>query len=91
MEDLNKVELLQEIIGSSKEFKFETDEIMNIRKYYDTKQSININFVALMEIMFEKLDDEDINRILFNVLSSNLCITQEHSTEAEQPQSEPPA
>lgn len=30
MEDLNKVELLQEIIGSSKEFKFETDEIMNI-------------------------------------------------------------
>jgi len=64
MEDLNKVELLQEIIGSSKEFKFETDEIMNIRKYYDTKQSININFVALIEVMFEKLDDEDIDRIL---------------------------
>ena len=62
MED--KIELLSEIIGASKEFRFIEDEILNIRKYYDTSISININFVALIEVMYEKLNDEDIERIL---------------------------
>lgn len=62
MED--KIELLSKIIGASKEFRFVEDEILNIRKYYDTSISININFVALMEVMYEKLNDEDIERIL---------------------------
>ena len=62
MED--KIELLSEIIGASKEFRFIEDEILNIRKNYDTSISININFVAFIEVMYEKLNDEDIERIL---------------------------
>ena len=63
MEDLDKVEILEEIINNSKEYRFITDDILNIKQYYGNK-SININFIALIETMLEKLDDEDIDRIL---------------------------
>lgn len=62
MED--KVELLRDIIESSKEFSFVEDEVLNVKSYYDYNKSINVNFIGLIEVMYEKLDDEDINRIL---------------------------
>ena len=61
---MDKTELLEEVLNISKEFTFKTDDILNIRGYYDTKKSININFIALLEVMYEKLDDKDIDRIL---------------------------
>ena len=61
-----KLELLKHIIYSSKEFQFEEDDILNIRKYYNTKVSININFSELIDICYEKLDEEDIDRFLLN-------------------------
>lgn len=60
----DKIELLQDILCMSKEYRFKTEDILNIRGYYHTDKSININFTALIEIMYEKLNDEDINRIL---------------------------
>lgn len=62
MED--KIELLRDIIEDSKQFEFVEDEVLNIKSYYNFNKSINVNFIGLIEVMYEKLDDEDINRIL---------------------------
>ena len=61
---MEKIEILEDIIGSSKCFEFETDEILNLRDYYTGRKNININFNTLIEIMRDKLDEEDIDRIL---------------------------
>ena len=60
---IDKVELLQDIIESSKEYKFQ-DNILHIAKCYGNGESINVNMIGLIEIMYEKLDSEDIDRIL---------------------------
>ena len=62
MED--KIELLRDIIEDSKQFEFVEDEVLNIKSYYNFNKSINVNFIGLIEVMYEKLNDEDINRIL---------------------------
>ena len=59
----NKVELLRDIIEDSKRFEFVEDEVLKIQNYYSGK-TIYVNFIGLVEVMFEKLDDEDIDRIL---------------------------
>ena len=61
MED--KVEVLQEIIEDSKRFEFVDDEVLKIQNLY-TRKTIYVNFIGLIEVMFEKLDKEDIDRIL---------------------------
>ncbi len=60
----DKLKLLERIINSSKEFKFNSNDILNIRKYYDISQSININFIGLIEVCYEKLEPEDIDRFI---------------------------
>lgn len=61
MED--KVELLRDLVESSKRFEFVDDEVLKIQNYYNGDK-IYVNFIGLIEVMFEKLDDEDIDRIL---------------------------
>lgn len=63
MED--KVELLVSLIEDSKRFEFVDNEVLKITNYYNGNKKIYINFIGLVEVMFEKLDDEDIDRILF--------------------------
>ena len=57
----NKIELLRDIIEDSKRFEFVDDEVLKIQNYYSGK-TIYVNFIGLVEVMFEKLDDEDIAR-----------------------------
>ena len=61
MED--KVELLKDLVEDSKKFEFVDDEVLKIQNYYSEK-TIYVNFIGLVEVMLEKLDDEDIDRIL---------------------------
>ena len=61
----NKIELLRDIIEDSKRFEFVDDEVLKIQNYYSGK-TIYVNFIGLVEVMFEKLDDEDIDRILLS-------------------------
>lgn len=61
MED--KVELLRDLIESSKRFEFVDDEVLKIQNYYSGK-TIYVNFIGLIEVMCENLSDEDIDRIL---------------------------
>lgn len=61
----DKIELLRDIIEDSKEFSFKEDEILNITSYYNYNKSININFIALIEMLYEyEIQNEDINRLL---------------------------
>ena len=62
----NKVELLRDIIEDSKRFEFVEDEVLRVSSYYNGNKSININFIVLIEVMYEKLDEEDIERILLS-------------------------
>lgn len=61
----NKVELLRDIIEDSKRFEFVDDEVLKIQNFYSGK-TVYVNFIGLVEVMFEKLDDEDIDRILLS-------------------------
>lgn len=63
MED--KVELLRDLVEDSKRFEFAEDEVLRISSYYNGNKEIYVNFIGLIEIMYEKLDDEDIDRILW--------------------------
>lgn len=62
MED--KVELLRDLVEDSKRFEFVDDEVLKIQNYYNGNKEIYVNFIGLVEVMYEKLDDEDIDRIL---------------------------
>ena len=62
MED--KVELLRDLVEDSKRFEFVDDEVLKIQNYFNGNKEIYVNFIGLIEDMYEKLDDEDINRIL---------------------------
>lgn len=62
MED--KVELLRDLVEDSKRFEFVDDEVLKIQNYFNGNKEIYVNFIGLIEVMYEKLDDEDINRIL---------------------------
>ena len=62
MED--KIELLRDLVESSKRFEFVDDEVLKIQNYFNGNKEIYINFIGLIEVMYEKLDDEDIDRIL---------------------------
>lgn len=59
----DKVELLKDLVEDSKRFEFVDDEVLKIQNYYNGK-AIYVNFIGLVEVMYEKLDDEDIDRIL---------------------------
>lgn len=61
MED--KVEILKDLVEDSKRFEFVDDEVLKLQNYYSGK-AIYVNFIGLCEVMWEKLDDEDIDRIL---------------------------
>ena len=63
MED--KIELLRDLIESSKRFEFAEDEILRISSYYNGNKEVYINFIGLIEVICEKLDDEDIDRIIW--------------------------
>lgn len=63
MED--KVELLRDLVEDSKRFEFAEDEVLRISSYYNGNKEIYVNFIGLIEIMYEKLEDEDIDRILW--------------------------
>ena len=60
----NKVELLMSLIEDSKRFSFVDNEVLRINNYSNGNKKIYINFIGLIEIMYEKLSDEDIDRIL---------------------------
>ena len=60
---MDKTEILQNIIEDSKKFEFISDEVLKIQNY-NNNEKIYINFIGLIEIMYEKLNEEDINRIL---------------------------
>lgn len=60
----NKVELLRDLIEDSKRFEFVDDEVLKISSYFNGNKEIYVNFIGLIEVMFEKLDDEDRDRIL---------------------------
>jgi hypothetical protein len=62
MED--KVELLKDLVEDSKRFEFVDDKVLKIQNYFNGNKKIYINFIGLIEVMYEKLDDEDIDRIL---------------------------
>ena len=61
----SKIELLRDIIEDSKRFEFVEDEVLKIQNYYSGK-AIYINFIGLIEVMYEKLDNKDIERILLS-------------------------
>lgn len=61
-----KIELLRNIIENSKRFEFVEDEVLRVSSYYNGNKSININFIALIEVMYKKLNDEDIEKILLS-------------------------
>lgn len=63
MED--KVELLRDLVEDSKRFEFAEDEVLRISSYYNGNKEIYVNFIGLIETMYEKLDDKDIDRILW--------------------------
>lgn len=60
----NKVDLLMSLIEDSKRFSFVDNEVLRINNYSNGDKKIYINFIGLIEIMYEKLSDEDIDRIL---------------------------
>jgi hypothetical protein len=61
----DKIELLQDVIESSKSFEFIEDDVLNIKDYYTNKKSININFTALIEMLCElDIPNEYIDRLL---------------------------
>ena len=62
MED--KVELLRDLVEDSKRFEFVDDEVLKIQNYFNGNKEIYVNFIGLIEVIYEKLDDEDIDRIL---------------------------
>ena len=65
METSDKIELLQDVIESSKSFEFIEDDVLNIKDYYTNKKSININFTALIEMLCElDIPNEYIDRLL---------------------------
>lgn len=61
----NKVELLRDIIDDSKRYEFAEDEVLKISSYFNGNKEVYINFIGLIEVMYEKLDDEDIDRIIW--------------------------
>lgn len=61
----DKVELLRDLVEDSKRFEFAEDEVLRISSYYNGNKEIYVNFIGLIETMYEKLDDEDIDRILW--------------------------
>lgn len=63
---MEKLEILEDIIYSSKEFEFKGEECMRIRKYYDTSKYVYIDFMQLIETLREKCNDDEINKILLN-------------------------
>ena len=60
-----RIELLQNIIDGSKRFEFATDDILNVKDYYTSRKSININFTKLIEMLYEyDFNDNDIKELL---------------------------
>lgn len=50
-----RIELLEDILNSSKEYEFTENEngdiLLKVRKYYDTKEVIYINFYELIHLL----------------------------------------
>lgn len=63
--ETDKIELLRDLVEDSKRFEFAEDEILRISSYFNGNKEIYVNFIGLIEVMCEKLDDEDIDRILW--------------------------
>lgn len=60
-----RIELFQDIIEDSKRFEFVEDDVLNVKDYYTSRKSININFTKLIEILYEyDIDDCDIEELL---------------------------
>lgn len=64
---MEKIELLKDILSSSKEFNFielnNGDDVLMIRKYYNTNDVIYINFYELIHLLEHYTG---IDRILLN-------------------------
>lgn len=50
-----ELELLKDILTSSKEFDFKDDSILEIKKYYDTSKRIKLDLSKIDEEMLKKL------------------------------------
>lgn len=50
-----ELELLKDILTSSKEFDFKDDSILEIKKYYDTSKKIKLDLSKIDEKMLKKL------------------------------------
>lgn len=65
LDDEERVELLENIINGSKEFRFKTDDILNIRDYYTGRKSINIDFSQLIDILYKyEINVNDVEKLL---------------------------
>lgn len=60
-----RIELFQKIIEDSKRFEFVEDDVLNVKDYYTSRKSININFTKLIEMLNEyDIEDYDIKELL---------------------------
>jgi len=60
-----RIELFQDIIEDSKRFEFVEDDVLNVKDYYTSRKSININFTKLIEMLNEyDIEDYDIEELL---------------------------
>lgn len=65
MED--KIELLRDIIESSKRYNFIEDEVLEISSYYNGNKRVGINFIALIEMFYEcDIPKAYINSVILN-------------------------
>ncbi len=60
---MEKIELFERLVDNSKTIEFVDVDVLRISNY-ESKEKIYLNLTGLVEVMLEKLDNEDVDKIL---------------------------